>query len=284
MKIGIDASILARKKITGTNRFLRNLLEYIPELDKKNEYFLFAPCKLEEYKNRGFNVISIGENRILSPKYYFPIWLNFVLPRALKKFQPDIFFQPNNFLPLFISDKRTKFITTIYDPIPQMAPQYRGLIYKTYLNILLPPSIEKSRTIVTVSENTKKDIVKFYHVPPEKIYVVYLAADEKFRPRDLAKKQKNELLLKYNLPEKFILHIGAIEDRKNIIGILKIGDLLEKAGNDIKIVLIGKPGFGSTELFKQIKKRDNIFYLGHIKDKDLPYLYKASVQFCSQLF
>jgi glycosyltransferase involved in cell wall biosynthesis len=276
MKIGIDASILARGKTTGINRFLRNLLKYILEIDKKNEYFLFAPCKLQEYKSRGFNVITIGENKIISPEYYFPIWLNFVLPVALKKTRLNLFFQPNYFLPLFIHNKEIKFIITIHDLIPQLTPQYREFIYRTYLNILLPTSIKKSQFIITVSESTKKDVIKFYDIPAERIFVIYEASDDKFKLRKTTVEKKNELISRYRLPEKFILHIGAVENRKNIFGILNIGDLLKSFRKDIKIVLIGKPGFGFAQIIKEIKKRDNVSYFGHIKEEDLPYIYNLA--------
>ncbi|MCG2790646.1 MAG: hypothetical protein L6305_02730, partial [Actinomycetia bacterium] len=161
MKIGIDASILARKKITGINRFLQNLLKYLPEIDKKNEYYLFSLCALREYKNKGFNVISIGENNILPPEYYFPIWLNFVLPIALSKFKPDIFFQPNHFLPLFYNNKNIKSVITIPDLIPKINLKYRESIYKFFLNVSLPASIKKSQAIITISKNSKRDIIKF---------------------------------------------------------------------------------------------------------------------------
>jgi len=278
MKIGIDASILARKKMTGINRYLQNLLKYIPEIDKKNEYYLFSlvESELSEYKIKGFNVIYVGKNKIIPSKYYSPIWLNFLLPKALKKYQIDIFFQPNHFLPFFFNNKKIKSVITVHDLIPKIDPEYRDFIYKTYLNIFLPSSIKKSQTIITDSENSKRDIIKFYNVSAENIHIVYAAADDKFKQRILSTEQKKKLISQYNLPKNFILHVGAIENRKNIVGILKIGDLIKNIDKNIKIVLIGKPGFGAKEIFKEIEKRKNVYYIGHINDEDLPYIYNLA--------
>ena len=112
MKIGIDASILVRKKMTGINRYLRNLLKYIPEVDKKNEYYLFSfgESELSEYKTKGFNVIYVGKNKIIPSKYYSPIWLNFLLPKALKKYQIDIFFSPTIFFLSFLIIKKLNLL------------------------------------------------------------------------------------------------------------------------------------------------------------------------------
>ena len=281
MKIGIDASILARKKITGINRYLQNLLKNIPEIDKKNEYYLFSfgESELSEYKIKGFNVIYVGKNKIISSKYYSAIWLNFALPSALKKYKIDLFFQPNHFLPFFFDNKKIKSVITVHDLIPKIDPKYRDLIYKTYLNIFLPLSIKKSQKIITVSESSKKDILKFYNVPAEKIYVIHEAADDKFKQRILSTEQKKKLISQYNLPEKFILHVGAIENRKNILGILKIGDLIKNIDKNIKIVLVGKPGYGASEIFKEIEKCKNVYYIGHIDDEDLPYIYNLAKLF-----
>jgi len=281
MKIGIDASILARNKMTGINRYLQNLLKYIPEIDKKNEYYLFSfgESELSEYTIKGFNVIYVGKNNIIPSKYYFPIWLNFALPIALKKYKIDLFFQPNHFLPYLFNDKKIKNIITIHDLIPKINPKYRDFFYTNYLNIFLPSSIKKSQAIIADSKNSKRDIIKFYNVPAENVYIIYAAADDKFKQRILSAEQKKKLISRYNLPKNFILHVGAIENRKNILGVLKIGDLIKNIDKNIKIVLVGKPGYGASEIFKEIKERKNIYYMGHIDDEDLPYIYNLAKLF-----
>ena len=147
------------------------------------------------------------------------------------------------------------------------------------MNIFLPSSIKKSQIIITDSENSKRDIIKFYNVFAENIHIVYAAADDKFKKRILSTEQKKKLISQYNLPKNFILHVGAIENRKNIVGILKIGDLIKNIDKNIKIVLIGKPGYGAVEIFKEIEKRENIYYRGHINDEDLPYVYNLAKVF-----
>ncbi len=276
MKIGIDASLLVRKEIGGTGRFLTNLLKHILELDKTNQYFLFAPCRLENYTAKGFSVITTKENKIIPSQYYFPFWLNFVLPKELKKNKIDVFFQINLFLPLFCNYKEIKFITTIHDAIPKINPHYRDFLYRIYSNIFLPFSIRKSQAIITVSNNSKKDLINFYNIPQNKIRVIYEAADERFKPKKLSQEEKRKIFSKYNLSGDFILYVGAIDNRKNITGILKIGDLIRNSGKNIKIVLVGKLGFNSKKIMKEVKKRNYVIHLDNVGDEDLPCFYNLA--------
>jgi len=276
MKIGIDASILSRKRITGINRYLRNILKYIPEIDKRNEYFLFAPSDIESSFGNALNVKLIKKFEIFSSKFSLPFWINLALPWMIDKYKIDLFFQPNHFIPFYTRNENVKYVTVVHDLIPRIFPQYRDFPSRLYFNLELPFSIKRSKKIVTDSKSSKEDIINFYNISAEKINVIHGAADERFRPRALEGEIKNNLLLKYKLPKDFILHVGAIENRKNIIGILRIADLLKTKHEDIKIVLIGKPGFGSAKIFKEIKKRNNVIYLGHVEDEDLSYIHNLA--------
>ncbi|MCD6094334.1 glycosyltransferase family 4 protein, partial [bacterium] len=275
-KIGIDASFLKRE-ITGVGRYLRNILNHLVSIDKENQYFLFCPGKIaSDYQKMGYKIINTGESRFCSSKLYFPFWIFFTLPFALRKNKVDIFWQPHHFLPPFGLFKKTKYLITVHDLIPKIDKDYRDFTYRLYLNLLLPQSIKKSVKIITISENSKKDIMRFYNLPKEKIEVIYEAADKRFKPRG---KDQINLLTKirerYHLPEEFILYISKIEKRKNIEGIIRIADILKRK-NKIKFILFGKLGFRGRQLLREIKKRDNMSYKGFLDEKDIPYIYNLS--------
>jgi glycosyltransferase involved in cell wall biosynthesis len=132
--------------------------------------------------------------------------------------------------------------------------------------------------IVTISESSKRDIIRFYNVPEEKIKVIYEAAEDDFQPRNLSEFEKIKLREKYNLPEKFILYIGVLEERKNIEGIIKIADLIEEK-TKVPILLFGRIGHRGNQYLKEIKKRKNIQYKGFVDNKDLPYIYNLATIF-----
>lgn len=277
MRIGIDIRVL-EKKMTGVGRYLLNILKYIPECDDQNDYFLFSYGKLPQYeKGKIKNISTIGFTppEILQ-KLISPFWLNFILPTFLKKYNINLFFSPNHFLP--IRNIGTIDIIAIHGIGQKVNKDYHSLLYRKYADLLLSIAIKKSKLVIAVSESCKRDIVKFFNTPPEKIKVVYGAADEIFRPINLSNLEKQKIKKKYNLPDKFILYVGVLEKVKNIEGVIKIADLL-KDKTRIPILLFGKIGHHGRNYLREIKKRKNIQYKGFIESKDLSYIYNLATIF-----
>lgn len=277
MKIGIDARLLERK-MTGVGRYLSNILKYIPEIDTGNDYFLFSYGKMSQYERA--KIKSVPTVRFI-PKGVFqkiisPFWLNFILPKYLEKYEIDLFFSPNHFLPL--KTLKSKSIIVIHDVFHKINKNFHPLYYRKYVDFFLPRAIKNSDLIITISECSKRDIIKFYNVPEAKIKVIYEAADDIFRPRELSTEDKGRMKKRYNLPDRFILYTGALEERKNIEGIIKIADLLKDRA-EIPILFFGKIGHRGKTYLKEIRKRTNIQYKGFVEGNDLPYIYNLATIF-----
>lgn len=284
MKIGIDVRIL-EKKMCGIGRYTEGILQGISRLERdKNQYFLFCVNGIENKRqNDNFEIISTWRN-IGLPKGIFsspPFWLNFVLPAYLKKYGIDICFFPAHFCPLI--QTKTRYVIVIHDMAHKLEKRAKNWWRRAYINFSLNQSVKKASAVIAVSENSKRDILKIYpEFNPKKISVVYNAADEKFRTRDineLTSWRVNELRKKYNLPENFVLYVGKIEERKNIKGILKVADLLYQHDKKIKFILIGNKGyFGYRELKEEIEKRKNknIIHIEYISDDDLSLAYNLA--------
>jgi glycosyltransferase involved in cell wall biosynthesis len=206
-------------------------------------------------------------------------WMNFVIPKILNDNKIDLFFSPNHLIP-FHTKNNIKKVIVVHDVVHKVDKNYHSFIYNKYLDIALSKSILESNHIITISENSKQDIIKFYNVCPEKISVIYRTAEKDFQPRILNDTLKNELMRKYELPENFILYVGMVENRKNILGMLKIADALQEKNSEIKMVIIGRPGHGFDELYKEILKRDRyIKYLNYVEDESLKYIYNLAYVF-----
>ena len=109
---------------------------------------------------------------------------------------------------------------------------------------------------------------------------MYLWTDEKYKPRELTDNEKKHFLSKYSLPKQFILYVGAVEERKNIEGIITVSDMLFSKGVEIKVVLIGSKGFGFKKIHKEIlKRKERIIYLNYVTEDDLPFIYNLSTLF-----
>jgi glycosyltransferase involved in cell wall biosynthesis len=275
MNIGIDARILERK-MTGIGRFLKTFLTELPAIDKQNKYYLFTYDSINIHDDFYTNIQTV--KGFLPQKLFSPIWCNFILPRYLKKNKIDLFFSANQLIPL-IKIKNIKYIFVLHDVIYKVDKTFHPLVYRKYLQFFTYFSIKSSDLIITVSEYSKQDILKYYKVKENKIKVIYQAVDEEFKILNLADDEKKEIKKRLNLPEHIILYVGVIENRKNITGILRIADEVYKKDKDIKFVLIGKIGYGGEKLFEKIQTRENVVYLGNVEDQLLKKIYNISSVF-----
>ncbi len=219
-------------------------------------------------------------------------------------------------LPFF---KKTKTVITIHDLIPLIYPKHyppglKGKI-KFNLNKFL---VRRADAIITISETSKKDIVRFLGVRPEKVHVIYLAPKpiyKKILASGAGKKITNGRLLrevskKYGLPEKFVLYVGDVNYNKNIPTLIKACKIAE-----IPLVIVGKQamdietqGMGINDIkgikdwvrfvlnkphpelahFKQILKAfdisNNIKRLGFVPDEDLVTIYNLAAVYCQPSF
>jgi glycosyltransferase involved in cell wall biosynthesis len=273
MNIGIDARVLERK-MTGIGRYLRDIL-YSFLNDKENKYYLISTSEIN-FGNDTFVQINTGKPKF-PEKIYSPYWLNFVLPEILKQNSIDIFFSPNNLLPR--RKLPCKSVLVIHDLLHMVDRHYHPFIYKQYLKYQLPFSISASDAIIVISESTKNDIHKYFGVDKNKIVTIYPIPDLKFKPINVQESEVKNLKEKYKLPDKYILYVGIIENRKNITGILKIADLLKTKHLDLKFVLAGRPGYGFNSIFSEIKKRESVIYLNFVEDDELVLIYNLARAF-----
>ncbi|OGU42636.1 MAG: hypothetical protein A2315_11210 [Ignavibacteria bacterium RIFOXYB2_FULL_35_12] len=271
MNIGIDARLLERR-VTGIGRILMLLLKEIPKVDKKNKYFLFSYGSLDVEKNFYINVTTVKS--LLPQKLFSPIWNNFILPHYLKKEKIDLLFSVNQILPLF-KVKGCKYISIVNDVIYKADPNFLPFTYRKYLQFFAYFSIKISDLIITISKYSKKDILKHYKVDEKKIKVILQSANEEFMPMNLEVNEKKEIKAKLKLTKYTILYVGVIENRKNILGILKVADEL-KEYKDIRFLLIGKMGYGSKKIMKEVNERKNVIYRSNVDDGLLKKIYNIA--------
>ena len=275
MNIGIDARVL-EKKMTGIGRYLLDILKGFPLADFGTNITLFSINKINSeffsFPENTYRLVNSGSYNI-PPKLISPFWLNFVLPSLIERNKIDIFFSPNHLLPF--TKLKCKSVVVVHDLHHITNKKNHSFFYRNYLNFQLPYSIKNADVIVAISESTKKDLMDRFAVPPEKIKIIYRAADKKFIPFTVTKQERERL----KLPDKFVLYVGVIENRKNIMGILKTADILFSKNAEIKFLLVGRPGYGFKAIEKEINKRTNVIYLNYIAEKDIVILYNSALLF-----
>lgn len=261
---------------TGIGTYTARLLENIISIDSHNRYSLFWP-------NDGYDFL-LGRDNIdltLFGEKNKKFWDEIFLPTQVKKSGCDVFHLPQNGLGLPRS-KHCSCIATVHDLIPYVMPETCG---KSYLDKFLeemPYILEECDRIITVSNYSKQDIIKYFKLPEDKISVTYLAADSRFR---LMEKEKAWEFLKkeYSYSNDFILYLGGFSPRKNVDGLLEAYKrLYRQLPGYYDLVLLGASKDNHYELKKKVDDMglsDRVVFAGYVPYEHLPYFYNCSTLF-----
>ncbi len=168
-------------------------------------------------------------------------------------------------------------VLTVHDLIYKLFPAYHKRLNYWYLNKAMPLFCKRADAIIAVSEATKRDIVKYYEIDPAKITVVYEAASSHFKPPPPARIAL--VRKKYDLPNRFLIHLSTIEPRKNLDRLLDALLALRQTYPDLHLVLAGGKGWLYEDFFARIEAEglsNFVSSLGWVPDEDLPAVIAAA--------
>ncbi len=171
-------------------------------------------------------------------------------------------------------------VLTVHDLLFHRLPAHHKVLNRWYLNWTMPLYCRRADHVVAVSQTTRRDLLDLYHIPSDKITVVYEAADPKFHPQppDVVAAVR----VRHNLPERFLLYLGTIEPRKNLTRLLHAWEPLYRAGEAPPLVIGGKRGWLADDFFAALEAspcREAVILTGYVPDNDLPGLYAAATAF-----
>lgn len=262
MRIGIDCQSISNTS-SGLGKYTRSLIDALKQIDSKNEYVLFN--RKQDAGERTYDRL-FWENGILPTKAFFS--------------KLDILHTPAFSVP-FIKGPWTS-VVTIHDLIPIKFPGHLSRISRWYWKEWLPYVNSRTDFIIVDSQATKKDVVELLGVNPENIYVIYLAADEYFK-RLREKSEIAKTLNKFSLNAPYLLYVGNVEPRKNLIRtICAYTNLRKNKKVELDLVIVGSRKWKFTEFDEKINQnpfRDNIKILNFVSDDDLACLYWATELF-----
>ncbi|WP_392486192.1 glycosyltransferase family 4 protein [Haloimpatiens sp. FM7315] len=271
MKIAIDGRGATWYKGTGIGTYTQNLISELIKIDDTNKYNVYWSGENYDFldkKNVKVLITSQKSKRFFENNYF---------PSSLQKLDADLYHVPQNGIGLNENIKCKK-IATIHDLIPYIMPETVG---KGYLNKFLkemPKIISNCEALITVSEFSKKDILRFFPIDSEKVFVTPLAANKRYRPLN---KLRCQYMLKrrYNIDKPFILYLGGFSDRKNVSSLIKAFSKTYKDLNkDYYLVILGSyraEGKPLMKLCEDLNMTEHILFTGFIEDKFLPVFYNA---------
>ena len=276
LRVCIDVSAAVHHR-AGLGRYAHELVKGLVELGKGE---VTSPLQLTAfYHQRGeaqldppidqlprvTTRLSVRPWRLATALAYFT---GFGMDRVLD--DAHLFHATEHLLPRL---RRIRSVFTLHDLIFQFDPDSHKPLNIAFLKIMMPRFLKAADTIIAVSECSRRDAVRLYGVPADKIRVIYEGVDPKFTPitdpASLAKVRTD-----YHLPDRFILHLGTIEPRKNL-------PLLFEAIQQLPtpLVVAGKLGWLTEPILAKVKElgvEDRVTFTGFVEDDDLPVLISAA--------
>jgi glycosyltransferase involved in cell wall biosynthesis len=270
VRIAIDARKLHD---FGIGTYVRNVLRVLARIDAENEYILL--CRQADCET----VQALGDNfrAVVEPSANYSVAEQIRVPLALRRAGAEVFHAPHYVLPPWLP---CPAVVTIHDCIHLVFPEYlpNKLAY-VYARTFMTIAARRSARVLTVSEASKRDILRFFHVPSSKVEVVYNALDPRFdnppEPEDVVRVRQ-----RYQLDDPFLLYAGNIKPHKNVDRVIEAFARLKKRGFErLKLVIIGDEISKSPELRRAVHRHQlhkHVRFLGFVSDATLAILYRLA--------
>lgn len=280
MKIAIQAADLDSHRIDGTRVYILNLLRIFGKLDESSEFLIYHKKDF----NPELHLPNLLNYKIIQKNFPF-IWTQARFAYELWKSNSDVLWMPMQAMPI-IRRKNLKTVITVHDLAFKIFPdQFTGNDLRR-LNFYADYAIKNCDKIIAVSQSTKRDVLKFYpKIREDKIKVIYHGFDSNIFGKKYNKEEIKEANTRYKIPDtRYLLYVGAIQPRKNLILLVEAFERLKenKNNSDFRLVLVGKPAWMSEEILESINKsafKKDIILAGQAGFKDLGKIYQGASAF-----
>jgi glycosyltransferase involved in cell wall biosynthesis len=279
LKIAFDAK-RAFLNNSGLGNYARTIIKTLHFLNPNDKQFLFTP----KVRDNDFfkEVLKFPNLEIILPSTFLykkikSYWRSFSITNELINKKIDIYHGLSNELPINIKKFKGKKIVTIHDLIflryPHLYPFLDRLIYRRKFYA----ACKNADTIIAISEETKNDIISFFNIPEQKIKVVYQSCDDSFYKK-YSDFEIQEVKKTHHLPLSYLLYVGTIEKRKNLLTVVKALKQIES----IPLVVVGK----KTTYFKEVNNfiqqnnlSNRVLFLENVTNNQLPIIYQNASLF-----
>jgi glycosyltransferase involved in cell wall biosynthesis len=274
MRIAFDGTTL-RPGRTGVGYYTEHLLHHLAREAAGDELIVVSNRPVDTTKPLPASV-RVMSSGVRTPRM---VWMQTLAPRVLRDLQPSVVHFTNGMIPIA---SPVPTVVTIHDMSLTMYPRYhpfrRVLLNRPFVDL----AARRAAAVITVSQSAKRDIVRIYGLPSERVHVVHEAAAPSFRP--IADRAELERVRRqYRLPERFILYVGTIEPRKNLPKLIEGFAARHKTGElPHQLVCAGPYGWLSRDIEQRIERlhvTNAVRFTGYVPFDDLPALYSLAEMF-----
>jgi glycosyltransferase involved in cell wall biosynthesis len=267
MRIGFDATAIPARR-AGAGNYIYHLIHALWEIDRQNEYFVFAQEKQKDdfpAANSNFQIISTAcESRPARLA-----WEQTTLPRLVRQLKLDVLHSPHYTMPLAV---HCKSVVTFHDMTFFLLPGLHKPAQRFFFRYMIKWSAHRATKIITVSDSTRRDTIRCLHVPPEKLTTIPLAANQEFQP--LPKAVVEQFCARHGLtPGQYICFVGVLEPRKGVPVLIRAFKEIANDHPDVTLVIAGRKGWMYDEIFQESSAiSQRIRLMGYMNESDLIHL------------
>ncbi|OYU85217.1 MAG: glycosyl transferase family 1 [Flavobacterium sp. BFFFF2] len=275
MRIGFDAKRYFHNK-TGLGNYSRDLVRMVANRFPTDEYWLYNLKPTSKVIPLPTSAKERRPDTWFFTRFY-ALWRFWYLSRLVIKDRIDIYHGLSGEIPMGMT-KSTKIVVTIHDLIFKRYPHYYTVFDRYMHAFKFWYAVRKADVVVTISEQTKADLLQFIPIKPKRVEVVYQGCSAVFKHHQ-TQNEKEAVRQKFNLPDTFLLNVGTIETRKNILTVIKSLEQLP-----YHLVVVGKktPYF-TNEIAPYLAERPElsarIHFLKNVQMSELAALYQQAALF-----
>lgn len=204
-------------------------------------------------------------------------WKQLSLPAALKQDRIDVFHSLTSTIPI---RRSCPTVVTMCDLFHEVYPEFVPPRIRRKMRLSFRHAARRADRIIAISENTKRDIVKYYHAPEDKISVIYPGTNPFYRPLDdkTDSVKSATILASYGIKQPYLLHVGGLTENRNIVGMLDAFATLKRTHPELSLVLVGRP-FWSFDLEDRLIERnldDSVVHIRYLPNEELRVLYNRA--------
>jgi glycosyltransferase involved in cell wall biosynthesis len=277
MNIGFDAKRAFLNR-SGLGNYSRLVIHSLMKYHGENNYFLFTPSVHTKIFNpKDFFHAEIRTPRRFHQRYFNATWRSFGIASELGKDKISVYHGLSGEIPHNIHTYETRSVVTIHDLIFLHYPELYKRIDRKIYEKKFRYACSNADKIIAISEQTKADIVNFFGVDESHVTILYQGCQGIFQ-QQVTSEQKKSIKSKYKLPDNYVLYVGTVEKRKNLMSVVKA---IHEGKIDITLVAIGKQTKYSALVSEYIVKHKlkNIRFLDGVMNNELPALYQAATIF-----
>lgn len=274
--IALNAHLLAGRasyRSAGIHHYIDNLLRHLPEADPALRYTVFVGAGQPEMPGAMIERTTLPT---LKPVVRI-VWEQLIQPMALRRARADLLHSLAFVSPVVAP---CPAVVTVYDISFKLTPDRFLPAQRLYLSAFTAHSCRRARRVIAISESTKRDVVRVFGLPAEKVDVAYPGIDPVFRP--LPRAEVEAFRTRKGLPECFILYLGTLEPRKNLSSLIRAFANLKSQIANLKLILAGAKGWLYNDLFRLVQElnlTDSVFFPGYVPAEELVLWYNAASVF-----